>query len=130
MNPFTRFLLGKKSKKSEALEAFVERCDTLEGLVIRVFRGKGADPADEESYNEIRLWLVENYPLWENDLRPYWQAALVGGQPAEQDPIRRLLSAEQAKDFVGDWEAMQYLPAAREALNRYIQAVEGEQDET
>jgi hypothetical protein len=130
MNPFTRFLLGKKSKKSEALEAFVERCDALEGLVIRVFRGKGADLADEESYKEIRRWLVENYPLWENDLRSYWQAALVGGQPAEQDPIRRLLSAEQAKDFVGDWEAMQYLPAAREALNRYIQAVEGEQDET
>jgi hypothetical protein len=47
----------------------------------------------------------------------------------EQDPFLRLLAAEQASDFVGDWEAMQYLPAAREALNLYIQAVEGKEDE-
>jgi hypothetical protein len=108
----------------------VERWDGLEGLVIQVFRGKGAETADESIYKEIRPWLVENYPLWENELRPYWQTAKVGGQTAVQDPFLWLLRAEHAQDFVGDWEAMQYLPAAREGLNRYIQAVEGKEDET
>ena len=89
-----------------------------------------SETADETIYKEIRDWLVDNYSLWENELRPYWQATKVGGQKAEQDPFLRLLTAERAQDFVGDWQAMQNLPAAREALNRYIQAIEGKENET
>jgi hypothetical protein len=125
MNPFTRFLLGRKSTKVSALEALVEHWDALEALVIRVYKGKEADTADLAEYEQLKGWLVENYTVWENELRPFWQATRAGGRLTEQDPFLRLLAAEQAGDFVGDWEAMQHLPAAREALNRFIQAAEG-----
>jgi hypothetical protein len=124
MNPFTRFLLGRGRREDQALQAFVEQWDVLEALVIRVFRSKGAETADEAQYQQISSWLRDNYPLWQKRWQPYWQGALVGGLPAVQDPFQRLLTAEKAADFVGDWQAMQYLPAAREALNRYIQAVD------
>ena len=119
MNPFTRFLLGRGEDR--ALRAFVERWDALEMLVIRVFRNKGAETADETEYQELRPWLQANYPHWQEKWHPYWQEAKAGGQPARQDPFERILTAENAADFANDWEAMQYLPAAREALNRYIQ---------
>jgi hypothetical protein len=124
MNPFTRFLLGSGRKEDQALQTFVERWDALEALVIRVFRSKGAETADEAQYQQLRPWLKDNYPRWQERWQPYWQEALVGGLPVAQDPFQRLLTAEKAADFVGDWEAMQYLPAAREALNRYIQEVD------
>ncbi len=123
MNPFTRFLLRNKPKETKALKAFVERWDVLEALVIQVFKNKAAETADEKSYKEIQTWLADNYSLWENELRPYWQTTKVGGQLTQQDPFLRLTTAKQAQDFIGDWEAMQYLPAAREALNRYIQTI-------
>lgn len=121
MNPFTRFLLGKGRGDDKALQEFVERWDALEMLVIRVFRSKGAAPEDETEYQPLRDWLQANYPEWQARWRTYWPETLAGGLPAKQDPFLRLLSAEKAADFVGDWEAMQYLPAARETLNRYIQ---------
>jgi hypothetical protein len=119
MNPFTRFLLGRGEDR--ALRAFVERWDALEMLVIRVFRNKGPETADETEYQELRPWLQANYPHWQEKWHPYWQEANAGGHPARQDPFERILTAENAADFANDWEAMQYLPAAREALNRYIQ---------
>lgn len=129
MNPFTRFLLGRKSTKVSALEAFVARWDALEALVIRVFKGKEAEPADLAEYEQLKGWLVENYTVWENDLGPYWQVTQAGGQVIKQDPFLRLLAADEAGDFVGDWEAMQHLPAAREALNRFIQGAGEKEDE-
>lgn len=123
MNPFTRYLLGGGRKEDKALQTFVERWDALEGLVIRVFRNKMAETADETEYQQLRPWLLANYPLWEDKWRPYWQETLVGRLPCESDPFQRLLTAEKAADFIGDWEAMQHLPAAREAINRYIQLI-------
>lgn len=120
MNPFTRYLLGGR-REERMLQAFIEHWDALEALVIRVFRGKEATDDDESAYRELRPWLVENYPAWQEKWRPLWQEALVGGLPTQQDPFQRLLSAEKAADFVGDWQAMQNLPAAREAINKYIQ---------
>lgn len=124
MNSFTRFLLGRGQKGDEMLQAFVERWDALEALVIGVYRGKEAETADETEYRELRSWLLDHYPHWQDTWQPFWQETMVGGQPAGQDPFLRLLAAEQAAGFVGDWEAMQYLPAARETINRYIQRLE------
>lgn len=121
MNPFTRFLLTRRPKEDYILRAFVERWDALEALIIRVFRGKEAAAADETEYQTLLPWLLINYPSWQEAWQPYWQEAQVGGQPVKQDPFQRILKAEKAADFIGDWEAMQHLPAAREALNRYIQ---------
>jgi hypothetical protein len=121
MNPFTRHLLGGGKQENEALAAFIERWDALEALVIRVFRNKGAETADQTEYQQLRLWLLENYSVWQEQWQPFWQETMAGGLPAKEDPFQRLLKAEEAADFVGDWEALQYLPAARETINRYIQ---------
>jgi hypothetical protein len=120
MNPFTRYLLGGR-REEKALQAFIEHWDALEALVIRIFRGKNATDDDESEYRKLHPWLVENYPTWQEKWRPLWQEALVGGVPAGQDPFQRLLTAEKAADFIGDWQAMQHLPVARETINRYVQ---------
>jgi hypothetical protein len=41
-------------------------------------------------------------------------------QHNREDPFARLLAAGAARDFAGNWAAMQTLPAAREALNRWL----------
>jgi hypothetical protein len=120
MNPFTRFLVQLLPKEDSSLQAFVHHWDALEALVIRVYRSAMVETADEEEYQELFTWLQENYVHWQDHLQPYWQETKVGGQITAQDPFLRLITVRQAADFVGDWAAMQHLPAAREALNRYI----------
>ena len=118
MNLFTRFL--RQWSRDPDLEKLVEHCDALEALVIRVYKRGEATAADEAEYQALRGWLAANYPAWQPMLRPYWQEASVAGKPAATDPFLRLVAADSARAFVGDWEAMQHLPAAREALNRLI----------
>lgn len=118
MNPFTRFL--RQWSRDRKLEELVAHCDALERLVIRVYKGGEATPADEAEYEKIRTWMQANYGAWQDALRPYWQEAKVAGHPAGEDPFRHLLAAEQAAAFVDNWTAMQHLPAAREALNKLV----------
>lgn len=118
MNPFTRFLV--RNRDDVALRLLLDHCDALEALVIRVYKGKQATPADEEEYAELRRWFQANYANWSGKLKPYWAQVLAGGKTPEQDPILRLLAAATAADFVGDWGAMQHLPAAREMLNQFV----------
>jgi hypothetical protein len=66
--------------------------------------------------------LEEHYGDWQEVMATYWREARVGGQPAAEDPVLKLLSAKAAADFVGDWGAMQHLPAVREAINRMLLA--------
>jgi hypothetical protein len=118
MNPFTRAIL--KRNQDRRLKDFVRHWDALEALVIRVYKGNQASPEDDEEYCHIRQWLLEDYPRWQESLALYWHAALVAGEPASEDPFTYLMAKSNAADFVGDWRAMQNLPAAREALNEYL----------
>lgn len=118
MNPFTRFL--SRNQQNESLNRLIEQCDGLEALVIRVYKSQQTTLADEEEYTKLRVWFQANYTNWQEKLKPYWQNVLAGGKPPEQDPILRLLAAAAAVDFVGDWGAMQHLPAMREALNQFV----------
>jgi len=120
MNPFTRFL--SRNQQSEPLHRLIEQCDRLEALVIRVYKGQQATLADEQEYAALRTWFQANYANWQEKLKPHWQKVLAGGKPPEQDPVMRLLAAAAAVNFVGDWGAMQHLPAMREALNRFVVA--------
>ena len=131
MNPFTRFLRQWTQDDAE-LNHLVEQCDALESVVIRVYKEGEATAADEAQYQAIRRWMRENYPAWQDALRPYWQQALVAGRSAAEDPFLRLTAPESASAFVGDWQAMQMLPAARVALNRLViqQSNEDEKDGT
>lgn len=118
MNLFTRFL--KQWNRDKELDLLLEHCDALESLIIRVYKQGAASAADEAEYHALRAWLLANYLQWEKELQPYWRRTQVAGATAEKDPFRRLIAPEAAADFVGDWEAMQNLPAAREALNRLV----------
>ncbi len=118
MNPVTQALA--KRLKDEHLRAFIAHWDALEVLVIRVFRAKRAAPEDEAEYRRLRGWLQANYPRWEEALRPHWQQAMMAGAVAREDPFARVMAASRARDFVGNWSAMQALPAAREAINRLL----------
>lgn len=119
MNPFTRFL-RQWTRDDAGLDQLVEHCDALETLVIRVYKTGEATDADQAQYQTIRRWMQDNYPSWQDALRPFWQEAKVAGRPANEDPFLRLTAPEHASAFAGNWEAMQLLPAAREALNRLV----------
>lgn len=93
--------------------------------MIRVHKSKEATAADEAEYGKLRLWLEANYPTWQAALEPHWRQSLVGGRPAQEDPVWRVVQANAARDFIEDWGAMQHLPAIREALNRLIMTESG-----
>jgi hypothetical protein len=127
-NKFTHFL-QQWLQSGESLTPLVEHLDALEALVIRVYKANAATAADEAEYGKLRPWLEENYPRWQDTLQPHWQQSLIAGRPAAADPVLRLLQAEQASAFAGDWQAMQTLPAVREALNRLILAEKQDDEE-
>ena len=121
MNPFTRFLSqwGDQTKK---LEQFIAHWDTVEALAIQVYKQGEASDDDEADYAVARHYLEQHYDQWAAGLRPYWQASVVGGTLDHQDPFLFLFERPLAADFVGNWKALQHLPAAREALNQFLVA--------
>ena len=118
MNPFTRAILRRV--KNRDLKRFTAYWDRLESLVIRVYKKGAASQAEEAEYRAVRAWLLKSYPKWRAALQPYWQATKVAGEATGEDPFEALLATPQASGFVGNWRAMQTLPAAREALNEYL----------
>jgi hypothetical protein len=92
----------------------------LEGLVIRIYKGKRAGPEDEAEHAQLRDWLWQEYPHWQAALAAYWPLALAAGQPPREDPFAFLLSFERAVDFVNSRQAMVTLPVARQALNQLL----------
>lgn len=118
VNPVTQAILTRI--KDRHLIQFVSDWDELESLVVQVFRRKMVTDSEEETYFRLRKRLSNAYPNWEVALQPYWQQSRIKGQKEVSDPFLRLLTPNRAADFVGDWEAMKNLPAAREALNNYL----------
>jgi hypothetical protein len=124
MNPVTRSLLaGLREKGAQdylQIEAFVDGWDMLEELVVSVFRAKSAREADRREYHRLRTGLLDLYPTWGQSMQPFWQETRVAGQRVQADPFLALLAIPNAGDFIGNWTAMQTLPAAREALNHFL----------
>lgn len=118
MNPFTRFL--QQWTQDKDLNTFVEHCDALEALVIRVYKNGEASGADEAEYQALRRWLHANYPAWEPELRPLLSTENEQDGGGLKDPFKAIINVEHAADFEGNWHAMKQLPSAREALNRLI----------
>jgi hypothetical protein len=117
-NPFTSFL--SSDLDDESLITFIGYWDRLEMLVVSVYRNDAAGSEDEREFEQVRSWLSKNYSSWQNLLQPYWRQSRTGRQLTREDPFARLLATPSAADFVGDWTTMQDLPAAREALNRFV----------
>jgi hypothetical protein len=124
VNPFTRFLSQRST--DGALAAFIEYWDRLERVVVGVYRAQLDEATAAAEYRAVWPWLRQHYPRWQAALRPHWQATRAAGQPTHVDPFALLLDIAAPADIAGDWRAMQHLPAAREAINRYL--VENQDD--
>ena len=118
MNPFSRFL--SQWTKDRSLVEFTAYWDRLEKLVVMVHREKIALSEAEPEFAEVWLWLRQHYGRWVEILRPFWQQTKAAGEPIQTDPFKLLLDLETPGAILGNWHAMQHLPAAREALNLFL----------
>ncbi len=117
-NPFTRYLSQWSTDK--AFAEFVERWDRLERIVVGVYRQKIDLDAAARDFDDVWPWLRRHYGQWAAALRPYWLSARAAGEPVQTDPFLLLLDLAGPDHIPGHWRAMQHLPAAREAINRYL----------
>ena len=88
--------------------------------MVAVYREKRPVAEAETQFNETWSWLRKQYPRWSDQLRPFWQQTKAAGKTTEVDPFQLILNIQQPQDILGDWRAMQHLPAAREAINQFI----------
>ena len=119
MNPFTRFL--SQWSKDHSFAEFIQHWDRLEILVVQVHREKVTVGDAAPEFAQVWPWLQRNYGRWAEKLRPYWQKTRAAGAPTQTDPFQLLLEIDSPNAIVGNWRAMQHLPAAREALNCFLQ---------
>ena len=118
VNPFSKFL--RQWSKNDALDEFAAYWDRLEAVMVQVYRRKITVTEARVEFDAVWPWLQQAYGMWAESLRPFWQQTHAGGQPTQQDPFQLLLAFTQPEDILGDWKAMQHLPAAREALNHLV----------
>ena len=118
MNPFTKYL--SQWSTDDNFAAFVADWDRLERLVIAVYRGKLGVTAAGPEFAQVWPGLRRRYTHWAATLQPYWQLTRAAGAPTQTDPFQLLLDIATPEAISGDWRAMQHLPAAREAINRYL----------
>lgn len=118
-NPFTQYLLA--AVEDLDLIAFVQGWDALEELVIRIYRGDETPDEAANDFDQLKSALSTGYLRWQDALKPYWQVARIEGHPALSDPFTTILALDKASDITGNWRILQTLPAAREALNLFIQ---------
>ena len=70
--------------------------------------------------------VVSDHARWARRLEAHWRQVREAGEPCDVDPFLRLLIVRTAGEFVGNWEALQALPPAREAINRLLLDWRGE----
>ncbi len=119
-NPFSKFL--NQWSEDQNIEQFLSYWDELEFITIRVYQKKMTVDEARKDFVRVWGWLRQSYKDWEDKLRPYWQKTISGGQPTQTDPFWLLINKEKPEDILDDWNAMQHLPSAREALNQFILA--------
>ncbi len=120
MNPFSKYLSQWSADRD--FNAFVAQWDRLERLVVSVYRQKIDAAAAEAEFESVWQNLRREYETWADALRPHWQATRAAGEATQVDPFQLLLDLDSPAGITGNWRAMQHLPAAREAINRYLLA--------
>lgn len=120
MNPVTRGLL--KQLHDRKLNAFVEAWDSLETLIVEIYKQKSLSFTQQEEFFSLQEELRKQYKLQEGQLAYFWSKTKVKGEPVTQDPFAALIETPAAKSFVENWDAMRTLPLAREALNQMLMA--------
>ena len=131
-NPYTRWLRSltgpPPADASVGLaaadaDAFIADWDRLERLVIDVYRRGESDGQDEAEWQWLRQALAERHAA--AALAPHWPGVLAGGAALAADPFETLTALPRAADLIDNRRAMQLLPAAREALNRWLLTMGG-----
>lgn len=120
MNPVTQALL--KELKDPELNNFVGDWDTLNDLIIEIFKQKSTTFEQQETYFQVQEKLQTSYAKLKEQLEPFWRASRVKDGLSVGDPFAALIEKRSAKEFVENWDAMRTLPAAREALNQMLMA--------
>ncbi len=124
MNPFTQFLAQPLT--AHKFLSFVKKWDVIEQIVVNTFREQGNLREDMKDWQKVRGALRREYPMWIEQLAPFWRQALLNGKPAPEDPFLALLNYDDVGAFRQNWRAMQTLPIAREAINRLLMALQSE----
>lgn len=117
-NPFSKYL--SQWSTDADFEAFRSYWDDLELVVVGVYRRKMTIDDAAAEFERVWPWLRTNYPRWQPALEPYWRQTRAAGAPTAKDPFMVFLDKGRPADILGDWNAMQHLPAARETINRYL----------
>ncbi|KAA3645644.1 MAG: hypothetical protein DWQ07_11940 [Chloroflexi bacterium] len=117
MNPVTQNLLDQLP--GHPITEFVQAWDVLDFHAIQIYRNKLVTPQREAEFEEILSQLANHYPKWQVPLETHWRSISIKGQALLDDPFRKLINLS-ANDWVDNWQAMQTLPAAREALNNLL----------
>jgi hypothetical protein len=120
-NPYSAALVDRLAPGLVAVRAFVAHWDALESLVVDVYRAGRAGRAEEHAWRALSGWLTRHYPEHAAGLAVHWRPAL--GASAG-DPFLALLALPGAERFVDNRSALELLPAAREALNRWLLALQ------
>lgn len=117
-NPVTQQLIEQINDKQ--LAKFVEAFDVLEVLIIQIFKSKQADRQDRKLYRKAQKQLNKHYPRWQPALLNYWPNTTINNEPITEDPFLKLVSLNDAINFIDNWEMMQTIPPARQALNEWL----------
>lgn len=118
MNPFTNYL--RQWSADNDLASFIDDWDRLERIVIGVYRKQITPDSANDEFERVWPRLRARYPQHQPGLSTYWPKTKAAGEPTQTDPFELLLSLPNPQAITGNWQAMQYLPAAREALNQYL----------
>lgn len=94
--------------------------DPFEAAVIHVYKTGTVLEEDRILLMAAREEINQQYDRWQKTLQPYWQDLLIEGKPVNSDPFRQLLAFDRPESFLDNWAAMQTLPVAREAINRFL----------
>ena len=96
---------------------FAANWEILEELVADVYAKGQVDPKDRDLFGSLKLALKRYYRSLAEELQPFWQQVKVAGRALTKDPFAELLDTPGLTTLITNWEVMEQVPAAREALN-------------
>lgn len=117
-NPFTRFI--RANHRDKPLDRFIEGWDAIEERCIATYRAGAFTTVEAEEWIKLRKRVFRSYERVADRLAPHWKLATINGRPTAEDPFRWILNVEELGAVIGNWQLLQHLPPAREAINRCI----------
>jgi hypothetical protein len=118
VNPITQALL--KQLSDPQLGEFARDWEDLESLVVEIYQQNSVSFEQQQDFYQLRERLRQSYALLHEELDLFWPLTKIRGEPVTADPFITVIGMEAAKGFLGNWDAMRTLPAAREALNHLL----------